>query len=106
MIEEVISEILAAEQMAEKIKTEADEKASALARDAEKHVQDVENATIAKIKARKIMRQSAAEKAAEEAYLHVVEQSKLEAESLTAQANEKVNAVGEKIYRRIIDGDC
>lgn len=106
MIEEVISEILAAEQTAEKIKTEAEEKSSALALDAEKRAQDVKNATAAKVKARKILRQAAAEKAAEEAYLSIVAQSKLEAERLTEESGEKINAAGEKIYRRIIDGDC
>lgn len=106
MIEEVISEILAAEQMAEKIKTEADQKASVLALDAEKRAQDIKNATAAKIKARKLIRQAAAEKAAEEAYSAVIEQSKLEADSLTENASGKIAAAGQKIYRRIIDGDC
>lgn len=106
MIEEVISEILAAEEMAEKIKTEAEQAAGSELSDAEKRACDVQNATAAKVKARKIKRLAAAAKNAEAEYLKITDTSYEEASALINEYEKNAQTAGENIYRRILNGDC
>ncbi len=106
MIEEVISEILAAENMAEKIKNDAEKTASDELLNAEKRAQDVKNATSARVKARKIKRSELAAQKANEEYEKIIEQSRSEAQILVQEFADAAQKSGERIYRRILNGDC
>lgn len=106
MIEEVISEIIAAEQTAEKIKADAEEQATAIVAEAEKRAADTKNATAARVKARKIKRGAEADEKAVSAFKSVTDEARAKADEIIESGKAASKKAGNEIYRRIINGDC
>lgn len=106
MIEQVISEIIAAEETAEKIRQDAEKQAADITAEAEKRATDTKNATAARVKARKIKRNAEAVKKADSAFAEITQAATQRAEELLNSGDDAVKKAGDEIYRRIINGDC
>lgn len=106
MIEQVISEIIAAEEAAEKIRSDAEKQAADIVADAQKRATDTANATAARVKARKIKRNAEALAKADSAYETITGTARKNAEELLNSCEAASEKAGDELYRRIINGDC
>lgn len=106
MINEIMNEILAAEQKAAQIKTEGEERAAAIAADGEKRRAEVleEANSRARFLREEIL--DSYRKKADVEYEATLAESKALGEKLVAESESAARKAAEEIYGRIINGDC
>lgn len=106
MINEIMNEILAAEQKAAQIKAEGEERAAAITADGEKRRAAVleEANSRARLLREEIL--GSYRQRADDEYAATLAKSKALGEELTAKSETAAQKIAEEIYGRIINGDC
>lgn len=106
MINEIMNEILAAEQKAAQIKAEGEERAAAITADGEKRRAAVleEANSRARLLREEIL--GSYRRRADDEYATTLAKSKAIGEELTVKSENAAQKIAEEIYGRIINGDC
>lgn len=106
MINEILTEILAAEQKAAEIKAEGEQKAAQTLADGEKTCAEILKNSAAEAKAARLAVLDGYTKKAEAEYARVLEESKKAGLALAESKKSATDKAAEEIYGRIINGDC
>lgn len=106
MINDILTEILAAEQKAAEIRAAGEEKAVKTLDDGEKTCAELLKSSQEKIKAERLVLFKEYNEKAEAEYARLLEESVNAGKSLANQKKGAVEKSAEEIYGRIINGDC
>lgn len=106
MIKEVINEILQAEKQAEEIKESAENTAFQISADAQKQQDAILADAVKKAKEERDRILAESKQMAENNYKNILQQSDATAKKIASEKGADVNALGEQIFGRIINGNC
>lgn len=106
MINEILTEILAAERKAAEIKADGEKKASDTLANGEKTCAEIAKTAADEAKTARLAVLEEYAKKAEVEYARVLEESKKAGLALAESKNGATEKAAEEIYGRIINGDC
>lgn len=106
MINDILTEILAAEQKAAEIRAAGEEKAAKTLDDGEKTCAELLKSSQEKIKAERLVLLKEYNEKAEAEYARLLEESVNAGKALANQKKGAAEKSAEEIYGRIINGDC
>lgn len=106
MINDILTEILAAEQKAAEIRATGEEKAAKTLDDGEKTCAELLKSSQEKIKAERLALLKEYNEKAEVEYARLLEESVNAGKALADQKKVAAEKSAEEIYGRIINGDC
>ena len=106
MINEVINEILKAEEQAELIVENAQNQAQEILAKSEEDVISIQKATAEECKNLRSKIKAESEEIAQSEYVRIMGEATQECEKLTAEKGANADDAGEYIFGRILNGNC